>query len=1130
LSTRVTAYREKEAALAEAFSPRVLAIEDLGDVVARFAHQHRGFRKLLGAYRRDKRVVAMASRTGRASKDVIKRLPEAAEWKGLRNDLRRAEQRWAESLGEQYYSGTETDFAELTAALYNADTLLTAKPSCVRAETLAAHFSAQGRPDSNVKAAADTVAEMVKELGKRLPPSEIDESWRSLRLHDLMQWLERALSSINGILEIIDSIDETTGQSVTLETAQQGLDLLDDLFRVEDSFEATLPNDIKLLGPGYDAWRSDWLSITAGVDWAGELLRTAPEPISESVVELIHDGVLDPQPLAGSLETWLQHHQRIASLFECPQREHVSDIMGGAFDEIETLLADLVERIDDIDEWVTFREVRSRLASYGLDSLIEFCADERLPSADLVGAVERSVLQGWVEAAIKADGRVKKLRRTQREALVEEFRQIDRELGRHAAAEIIHVANDRRPTRALGGAGLIRTEGLKKKRHRPIRTLMGEARDVIQALKPCFMMSPLSVSQFIDPATRFDMVIFDEASQVQPADAINCIYRGRQVIVAGDQKQLPPTSFFMRMSGDDEDEWSEEQFDEFESVLDVAKAGGLEALPLRWHYRSLHEGLITFSNYSFYDGKLVTYPGPYEALDSLGVQFFHVEGVYRRAGSRDNPVEAEKVADRVLHHARSHPSRTLGVVAFSEAQAGLIERVIVRRRAEHPDLDVFFEGDRLSGFFVKNLENVQGDERDTMIFSLGYGPDEFGKFTLNLGPLNRPGGERRLNVAITRARQRVEVVSSVLASDFGAGALSKGVRLLASYLDYAERGVAALAHTIGPSGLDAESPFEEEVVRVIRSWGYGAEPQVGAAGYRVDIGVKESDGGGRFILGVECDGAQYHSSRVARDRDRLRQGVLERLGWRVYRIWGPAWYRTRDAEERKLHEAIEAAIDAGGSGRAPRSSAAATSPPQVTIREIPLNERPTWAKEYVAAEARIRNGIDLGAPESLPAVIGAVAEIVEVESPISFEIALGRLKEAGGVARAGRRIREVFETAVSTLKRRGTIRIDRRRFLWRSSGREVSVRIPLDDEPATIRKVSDVPPEEIRLAVLGLLTDAITAERDELTASTARLFGWSRRGADIGRALDQAVTLLIRENLVTRDGQLLRITKQDRGA
>ena len=286
-----------------------------------------------------------------------------------------------------------------------------------------------------------------------------------------------------------------------------------------------------------------------------------------------------------------------------------------------------------------------------------------------------------------------------------------------------------------------------------------------------------------------------------------------------------------------------------------------------------------------------------------------MNGTYRRGTSRDNPEEAAAVAQRVIHHYDTRPALSLGVVTFSEAQADAVRPAVSRARQDRPDLDRFFTNDRLKGFFVKSLESVQGDERDVMIFSIGYGPDENQKITMNFGPLNKQGGWRRLNVAITRARYRNEIVSSIRASDIPESVTTEGLRHLRRYLDYAARGMPALALDTSAGG-DAESPFEESVISVIRSWGYELTPQVGTAGYRIDIGVRHPDHPGVYALGVECDGYQYHSSKVARDRDRLREKVLRGLGWRLHRIWGTAWYRDRNGEERKLRAAIERAITA----------------------------------------------------------------------------------------------------------------------------------------------------------------------------------------------------------------------------
>jgi very-short-patch-repair endonuclease len=724
------------------------------------------------------------------------------------------------------------------------------------------------------------------------------------------------------------------------------------------------------------------------------------------------------------------------------------------------------------------------------------------------------------------------LRADQLDPIVEEFRKLDIELIAHAGGRVVASCNARRPRTTVGAAGTIKREAEKQRKHMPVRKLLEEAGEVAQALKPCFMMSPLTVSQFLPPTLRFDAVIFDEASQVRPSDAINCVYRGEQLLVAGDDKQLPPTSFFEAVAMDGDDEWEEEQFDEFESILQLCKgSGGLRELPLRWHYRSQHEDLITYSNQSFYDGRLVTFPGAAHQSDDLGVKFFHVpDGVYRRGTARDNPREAEAVVDRIIHWAReslSNPNLdySVGVVAFSEAQASTIEVTLDRRREQLPELDSFFAEDRLDGFFVKNLENVQGDERDVMIFSVGYGRDENGKLTMNFGPLNRDGGKRRLNVAITRARRRVEVVSSITGTEpeFNTD-LREGPLHLRRYLDYAARGPVALALEIGESGLDAESPFEEEVIRTIRSWGYEVQPQVGTAGYRVDVGVKHPTRSGQFALGVECDGWMYHSSKVARDRDRLRHEILENLGWRIHRIWGTAWYRNRPEQEVRLRAAIEAAVsgDAPPSRQRPQLKTVPWSE-NAAFEAVALDEAPGWTTPYRVAhpDLPIPRQLEMHLPEAKSLFRQLILEIVEVEGPVRDELVLRRAREAWGVGRAGHRIRDAFTRIVAALARRGDVKKLGDGFLAQNDIPLQKVRVPGDD-PEARRGADEIPLAELQLAVLHLVQDARRVSRDELTYQVARLFGWNRRGSDIAAALDKAVDRLLREEQITAEGEYIK--------
>src|SRR5262249_22848799 len=427
------------------------------------------------------------------------------------------------------------------------------------------------------------------------------------------------------------------------------------------------------------------------------------------------------------------------------------------------------------------------------------------PKEQLVDVFLKSTLTGWVDRVFQEEPALSEFRRQEHGRLPGEFRDLDRQLIQGNAQRVALAADARRPQapQAIPGSevAVLMREAHKKARHLPVRRLFEEIPGLLLQLKPCMLMSPLSVSQFLDPArVQFDLVVFDEASQICPEDAVGAIFRGKQVVVTGDDRQLPPTRFFQQLADDGDDE-DEEAPASFESVLDACLGAGLRPHLLRWHYRSRHEGLIAYSNHAFYDGRLITFPAPRAGAGAPGVRFHHVpDGVYDRGGRRDNPREARVVADLGMEHFRTHGDRkTLGVIAFSQAQMFAIEDEVDRRLAEHPELEPFFKPDRLEGFFVKNLETVQGDERDVILLSVGYGRDEAGQFTLNLGPLNREGGQRRLNVAVTRAREQLVVVSSIRAADIDLGATqAEGGHHLRHYPAFAQRGPAALPAPAAP--------------------------------------------------------------------------------------------------------------------------------------------------------------------------------------------------------------------------------------------------------------------------------------------------------------------------------------------
>ena len=481
---------------------------------------------------------------------------------------------------------------------------------------------------------------------------------------------------------------------------------------------------------------------------------------------------------------------------------------------------------------------------------------------------------------------------------LEQFKGLDSErieLTRHAVA----AAHHQRMQSA--------NRGFLMGRPPPLRKLITEHGEDIQKIKPVFMMSPISVAQFLEPGKiEFDLLLIDEASQVRPEDALGAVARSKQMVIVGDDKQLPPTTFFDTLLSNDDGSTEDSQSIDVDSVLELGMKQNLPQPMLRWHYRSRHHSLIAISNHEFYDDRLYIPINPEKNPTDRGLQFRHVpDGIYDRGGSATNRREAQVVADAVMDHARTCRDKTLGVGAFSISQRNAIMDELEVRRRKEPNLEPFFSTARSDPFFVKNLESIQGDERDVIFISVGYGKDQNGHMTMNFGPLSAQKGERRLNVLITRARERCEVFSSITADDINVvQTTGRGPSAFKAFLKYAQTGCL---ETVAAARNDYDSEFEKAIARAIEQQGFEVHSQVGVAGFFIDLAVVDPEKPGRYLLGIECDGASYHSSVSARDRDRLRQEVLEKQGWIIHRIWSTDWFNQPANQLRETMDAIERA-------------------------------------------------------------------------------------------------------------------------------------------------------------------------------------------------------------------------------
>ena len=682
-------------------------------------------------------------------------------------------------------------------------------------------------------------------------------------------------------------------------------------------------------------------------------------------------------------------------------------------------LAGLPDHQAHFADWTKWQDSREIAMSHSLGNLVAALETGTVPDPE--AAFEQAYMVWWLRLAMDASPVLRDFAFWSHEDAIKRFRDLDDAALRLAPREVMRRINHRLPARD----GVPRNSELGALRHQmglqkpsmPIRALIGQIPESFGKLAPCVLMSPLSVAQYLPAGqAQFDLVIFDEASQITTWDAIGAIARGRQAIVVGDPRQLPPTNFFGRTEEDGE------ELAEFEkdmpSILDEVTAAGIPTHYLNWHYRSRDESLIAFSNHHYYDRRLVTFPAP----DAAGgaVHLHKVDGVYARGSGRTNAAEAKAIVAMIVAHLTAglklpeKDRQTLGVITFNAQQQGLILDLLDEERRRNPALEWFFEEARAEPLIVKNLENIQGDERDVMLFSITFGPDAAGKLAMTFGALNGEGGEKRLNVAVTRARRALHVFASISADQIDLTRTgARGVRDLKAFLDFAARGpIALMAQDKGSVGV-AESPFEDAVAKALAAKGWELRPQIGVSGFRIDLGVVNPDFAGAWLAGIECDGAQYHSSATARDRDKVRQAVLEGMGWTILRIWSTDWFRNAGSVASRIDAALRAALERD---RASRSAALQAEPlPAEPVATQVADERdavnaaaplpavPAPSVPPAAPGLDADRFFDADYTASLQALIAA---IVVAEGPIPLSLLARKIAQAHGWQRTGHRIQE----------------------------------------------------------------------------------------------------------------------------
>ncbi len=816
----------------------------------------------------------------------------------------------------------------------------------------------------------------------------------------------------------------------------------------------------------------------------------------------------------------------------------------GAADLARIPLADFGERLaqwvaepNALLDWTSYHATREQARAAGMAVLVQQLEDESIAQGALPAILERAYYEALLRQATQAHPELVAFNGDQHSQKVRQFRALDLERIELARAQsaLSHYEQVPRSASGMGPLGVLNGEIARKRGHMPLRKLFKLAGEAVQAIKPVFMMSPLSVAQFLEPgAVEFDLLVIDEASQIEPVDALGAIARCKQLVVVGDDRQLPPTRFFSRMTSE-QDEFDDEDEDQLiagaadvESILSLCLAKGMPQLMLRWHYRSRHQSLIAVSNQQFYNSSLYVVPSPYTARSGMGLRFHHLpEGRFDSGASRINRIEAQTIARAIMQHAQQSPQLSLGVAAFSLQQKVAIQDELELLRRQQPEAESFFVAHPNEPFFIKNLENVQGDERDVIFISVAYARNAQGYLPMRFGPVSADGGERRLNVLISRAKQRCEVFSSITADDIdlerGKG---KGVAALKVFLQYAATGQLALA---GISGRDLESPLEEDVYEALTAQGLQVQTQIGIAGFFIDLAVVDPEQPGRYLLGIECDGMSYHHSRSARDRDRLRQSVLESQGWTLLRIWGCDWFRQPRAQTERVLAAVEAArqrkeAEPVQPAMATHQSQTATEVIERAARsdaESAETESATGPDDSLYQEARFAVPAGELHNQSTAKLAQLMHQAVELEGPIHFDELVTRTRTLWGLQRAGSRVRDALEQARQSLLADEALAAEGE-FLD-LPGRAVRVRNRAEVGSANLRRIDCLPPAEIRAAIALALRSSLGGQREELPAAVARLLGLSAVTAPVRELVLTQLDALHGSGAVAFNGTLYRL-------
>ena len=815
----------------------------------------------------------------------------------------------------------------------------------------------------------------------------------------------------------------------------------------------------------------------------------------------------DSQQYTRDTNTVIDLHHRLADITSQLATETYKK---NSIEDIAVSLNRWLEGYQQIKDWYLWTDKKHELCQMGLQTVVTHLEKGEKPEK-VIPSFIKGIYHYLIAVTIDSDDQLRSFNSKVFRQRIEQYKRDTLRFQELSKEELYSKLASRVPSSSAATADGSEISILKRNianggRGNSIRTIIDNIPTLLSRLCPCMLMSPISVAQYIDlKSEKFDLVIFDEASQMPTSEAVGAIARGKALIVVGDSKQMPPTSFFSSTQVDEE----EADIDDMESILDDCKTLSLREYYLSWHYRSKHESLIAFSNSQYYDNRLFTFPSVDDQIAK--VKLVPVEGVYDKGRTRSNPEESKAIVKEIIRRL-SDPELSrfsIGVVSFSKVQGNLIEDDLTEELDRHPELkEIAYDGPE--PIFIKNLENVQGDERDIILFSVGYGADKDGKVSMNFGPLNNTGGERRLNVAVSRARYEMIVYSSMKSSQIDLNRTkAKGVEGLKGFLEYAETGrLPMIDSTLHENDKNI---MVKQICEMLTEQGYLATPSVGRSNFKVDIAVSTAENPDKYVLGILCDGKTYYETKTTRDREIVQPNVMKMLGWCVMRVYSIDWYENR---ERSIQLILDELKDVGSIDEKKEQEKEPVllktfSADQIKKSDVIKEpEKNQGQMPYVEAEVTVP-AIDKTAYNPTASYNAKVIrQILAKEQPITENYLCKRLARIFGFGHAGANIQKAVTFATAKFYR-DPLSLGGVSSLWLDEKSSKDYKTYRSPSPRTI---TEIPACEVMNAVREVILEEFSLPKEKIPTIAARKLGFSNAGAKIAETINAVLDMMLRNS------------------